>query len=360
MMIDMKKSLAVFTILSLLIFSSPLANVAYADNDNNNSKNGKYSVQSTPNKKIMIPISIEGGVMDLGIQNYEISGEGGTLYYLNDIGLLHSNILFKLDATVEDNSVEGKMKILLSGKSEIGHFELKMDVPVVGGDPIFGCLDLLLSEPVSCPSAPWAPNIIPYLELENGDFIPIIFFGGGEVVLEIGKSKDSIPISVIVDTSTAQHPFKGDVNTGQINVKGCYLFDLDCLENPLIPGLFAFSVDVNKFDVEYIDVITAGEAKIGDEVIGEIMQIVHSREDHVKDFQQDKGRVIMSLNLGEENINVEGFFKGNSVQVPELDYLYWSIGTLKTSDNPPIRGLYETIWILPLFFETSLSLSIEE
>lgn len=317
----MKKYLTLIT-LAIIIIAAPLTTpFAYAKPE-----------------PTTVTADIDGWVTDLGTQEYEIEGKGGA--YLGLPVIVDPKISFELEATVIDDDVTGEMEITVKGKSDSGKVKLEVEIPVVDGDPVYGCLDLITYEPIVCPPRPWPDNVIPYLELENGDFIPIVFFGAGEATLEIGETEEAFPVFVIVDTSTAQHPFEGDGNTGQVNIIEA-------------SGLFALSVDVKEFDVEYIGVETMGV--VSGDLMGIMTQTVESKEDHVKDVQKDKGEVSFALYDGS---SMTGKFKGESVQVPPL-YLYYSTGKFKTEGDLKLKGTYETIWTLPLFFTSTFTATVK-
>ncbi len=308
----------------------------------------RYQKSEKPSDQIQVTAYMEGMVTDLGTQNYMISGKGGTLYYLNDFNILDTVISFELHATVVDEALTGKMKLGIVIKTDSGPVNLQMNLPVIGGDPVYGCLDQATYELITCPPRPWSSNILPYLELENGDFIPIIFFGTGQANLNIGIDDEIIPIFIMVDTSRAQHPFKGEGNTGQLKIKGCYPTDFACISESNALGIFALSVDVINFNVRYSEVETAGE--VSGDMVGLMTQTVRSIEDHVKNVQKDNGQIMFSLIYNDKEIIMAGIFNGESVQVPQLGYLYLSTGKFNTNGDITIKGIYETIWTLPLFF----------
>lgn len=364
--LGIKKYLTLITVITILIAAPLTAPIAFADNNNNSSRsngssdNGrgdnsgrndgssdnhddKKSSNNNPAPTSVIA-NINGLVTDLGVQKYEINGKGGIVYNIGEEAVTKSKIELNLKATVIDDVVTGSLKLTVKGEIENGKIELTVNIPINSGSPGLGCIDGYgFGDLIDCPASPWSDEIVPFLELENGDFIPIFFAGEGDATLKIGKETTIYPVSVVMDTSTAQHPFKGGPmeNTGQVTLA-------DTLN-----GLFVLSVDVTKFDVEYTAIQLVGE--VAGDLEGTMLQIANADEDHVNNVEKDEGDIVFNVAYNEEIIQMTGSYKGYSVQSEDLGYLYISTGTFTTSDGLTIKGEYVTSWTLPLFFTSTFT-----
>jgi len=259
---------------------------------------------------------IEGGVTDLGEQTYKIKGEGGVVNSLLTItDLTDTNIRFDLEAKVVDTDTYGEAELKVKGKSSEGKVEVEAEFQITGG------------------------LTAPDLTLPNGDNIPLVFIGAGKAEVEVGGSESTYDIMVAVDTVNAQHPFKGDLgHTGMVSIVE-------------VNGLFAVDVAVTKFDVKYRNVILEGV--VSGDMTGTVTMMVDSDEDHVANIQRDRGQISFSVVYGGESITMSGSFKGKSIQLPELFYLYYSTGRFKTQGELRSTGTYETVWVAPLTFSST-------
>ena len=358
--LDLTKYLTVITLITILITSPLTVPIAFADNNNEDrggksdknsndeDRGGKSDKNSNDNSKpapiepTSVTAYINGYVTDLGVQKYTLNGKSSPAALIGDTILVNPKTSLILKATVIDDVVTGSLKLTVEGKSENDKIELTVDIPINRGSPGLGCIDGTETL-VECPSKDtWTPsdNLLPFLELPNGDFIPMVFFGVGDVTLNVGKETTIYQVNIVIDTSTAQHPFKGgpSLNTGQV-----FIAD----EN----GLFALDVDVTKFDVTYTGVKMEGI--VSGALEGDMIQIANSNEDHVNNVQQDKGDIVFSVIYNETEITMTGSYTGDSNQNPNNEYLYISTGTFKTSDDLKIKGTYDTFWVLPLFFSST-------
>ncbi|MFC1755270.1 hypothetical protein ACFL96_18095 [Thermoproteota archaeon] len=333
MKINIKKYLTLVLLLTILIAAPLTAPIAYAKS---------YKPEPT-----QVTAHIDGFVNDLGIQKYTIEGKSSSGAFIYGKAMFEPEVSFKLEATVIDDVVTGSLKLNVTGKSESSktQTQLTVNIPIDSGSPGLGCIDGYgLGELIPCPTTPWSEDIVPFLELENGDFIPIFFAGEGEATLKIGKETTTYTVYVVVDTSTAQHPFIGgpEDNNGRVTLTDMY-------------GSFAFDVDVKKFKVDYKEVVMLGE--VTGDLEGLLIQTANSKEDHVKGVQKDDGYLsfsVIRVDTGDA-ITMSGSYKGDSIQAPLLGYLYYSTGKFTTSGDMEIKGTYDTLWYLPLFWTSTFT-----
>lgn len=83
------------------------------------------------------------------------------------------------------------MEIKIKGTSDNGNVELKAKIPVIGGGPVFPCVDIDTQIPFTAEECAVTPLTMPFLQLDNGDFIPLVFFGAGEASLKINKTTET-------------------------------------------------------------------------------------------------------------------------------------------------------------------------